>query len=51
MTDAPSVPQKFRLFGGSLHDWMNTGLVGLLAMLYVANCEGVDFGAVFSVLP
>lgn len=46
MTDAPSIPAKLRLFGGSLHDWLNTGFVVLLAVLYIARCEGITIGAV-----
>lgn len=45
MTDAPGVPRALgKVFGGTLHDWLNTGLVGILAFLYVANCQGWDLG-------
>jgi hypothetical protein len=37
-------PEALGRVGGTLHDWMNTGFLTLVAGLYLARCEGLTLG-------
>ena len=50
MTGEPSLPPRRpqllgKFIGGTFHDWANTGFIGVLALLYVADCEGWELGS------